>query len=106
MYAIIADGSHQYRVEEGQIIDVERQTELAEGATTVEFEQVLLVGDLEEGAKIGRPTLAGAKVTASIVNEIKGPKLTIQKARRRKDYRLKKGHRQKYLRVKIEKIEA
>ena len=106
MYAIIADGSHQYRVEEGQILDVELQKELAEDAKTVEFDHVLVIGDLEEGAKIGQPTVAGAKVTASIVNEVKGPKIIIQKARRRKDYRLKKGHRQKYLRVKIEKIEA
>lgn len=87
------------------ILEVERK-DLPEDASTVEFDRVLLVGDLEDGPKVGQPTVDGAKVTASVMSEVKGPKLTIQKHRRRKYYRLKKGHRQKYLRVKIDKIEA
>ena len=105
MYAIISDGPHQYRVEEGMILEVERK-DLPEDASTYEFDRVLFVGDLEDGPKVGQPTVDGAKVTAAVMAEVKGPKLTIQKHRPRKYYRLKKGHRQKYLRVKIEKIEA
>ena len=105
MFAIISDGSHQYRVEEGQLLDIERK-DLAEDATTIDFDRVLLVGGSEDGLRIGQPTVEGAKVVAAIVEEFKGDKLIIQKRRRRKGYRLKKGHRQRYLRVKIDKIEA
>jgi len=105
MYAIINDGSHQYRVEEGQILEVERK-DLPEDTETIEFDRVLLVGDVEDGPKVGQPTVEGAKVTAKVLGEVKGDKLVIQKRRRRKHYRLKKGHRQKYLRVKVDKIEV
>jgi len=105
VYAIISDGSHQYRVEEGQILDVERR-DLPEDAKTVEFGRVLLVGDVEDGPKIGKPVVEGAKVIAAVLGEIKGEKITIHKRRPRKNYQLKKGHRQKYLRVKIDKIEV
>ncbi len=105
MYAIISDGAHQYRVEEGQILEVERK-DLPEEAKTVEFDRVLLVGDGEDGPKIGHPLVEGAKVTAAVLGEVKGKKLTIQKLRRRKHSRVKTGHRQKYLRIKVEKIEA
>ena len=105
MYAIISDGSHQYKVEEGQVLEVERK-DLPDDAKTVEFDRVLLVGDVDGGPKIGRPVVEGAKVTAAVLGEIKGEKITIQKHRPRKNYQLKKGHRQKYLRVKIDKIEV
>lgn len=105
MYAIISDGSHQYRVQEGQVLEVQRK-DLDADAKTIEFDHVLFVGDLEDGPKVGQPVVEGAKVTASIVRELKGDKITIQKFRRRKDYALKKGHRQKFLQVKIEKIEV
>jgi large subunit ribosomal protein L21 len=105
MYAIISDGPHQYRVEEGQILDVERK-DLPEGAQRVEFDRVLFVGDIEGGPRIGQPTVNDAKVTASVLGEVKGDKIVIQKHRPRKNYRVKKGHRQKYLRVKVEKIEV
>lgn len=105
MYAIISDGSHQYRVEEGQILDLERK-DIPEDTDTIEFDRILFVGDLEDGPRIGRPIVEGAKVTASVMGEFKGKKLTIQKLRRRKHSRVKTGHRQKYLRVKVEKIEV
>lgn len=105
MYAIISDGAHQYRVEEGQVLEVERK-DLPEEVKTVEFDRILLVGGGEDGPKIGRPHVEGAKVTATVLGEFKGKKITIQKLRRRKNSRLKMGHRQKYLRVKVEKIEA
>ncbi len=103
MYAIISDGAHQYRIEEGQILDVERKV-LPEGTEMFQFEHVLLVGGLEDGPRVGQPVVEGATVTATVVGEVKGDKITIQKRRRRKHYSLKKGHRQKYLRVKIDKI--
>lgn len=106
MYAIIADGSHQYRVEEGMILDVQREPDLPDDAKTLTFDRVLMIGDTEGGPKIGQPVVAGAKVQATVVTEFKGEKIIIQKFRRRKKYALKKGHRQKYLRVQIDKIEA
>ena len=104
MYAIISDGAHQYRLEEGQVFEVQRK-DLPEYTTTFEFDRVLMVGDIEDGPKIGQPTVEGAKVTASVVGEIKGPKIVIQKLRRRKDSSTKTGHRQRFLRLKVDKIE-
>lgn len=105
MYAIFTDGPHQYRVEEGQLVDLEIKN-LPEGTTTIEFDRVLFVGDTEGGPKFGQPIVEGAKITASIIEQIKGPKLIIQKRRPRKNSSRRTGHRQKYLRVKIEKIEV
>jgi len=105
MYAIFSDGSHQHRVEEGMTLDVDLR-DLPEGATSVEFDHVLVVGGMDGGPRIGQPTVPGAKVVASVHGEIKGDKLTIRKFRRRKGYSLKKGHRQQYLRVTVDRIEA
>lgn len=105
MYAIIADGSHQYRVEEGLVFEIQLP-DVAENAKTITFDRVLLVGDTPDGPKIGNPTVPGAKVTASIVRELKGDKITIEKFSRRKGYHLKKGHRQKYMQVKVQSIQA
>jgi len=104
VYAIVSDGSHQYRVEEGQTLEIQRK-DLAEDAKSFEFERVLMVGDVEGGPKIGQPSVEGAKVSATVVGEIKGDKVVIQKIRRRKNYSLKKGHRQKFLQLRIDKIE-
>jgi large subunit ribosomal protein L21 len=105
VYAIINDGAHQYRVEEGQVLEIERK-DLPDDTKTIEFERVLMVGDVEDGPKVGQPTVEGAKVTATVLGEFKGDKLTIRKRRPRKNYQLKRGHRQKYLRVKVDKIEV
>ncbi len=103
MYAIINDGAHQYRVEEGKVFEVQRK-DLDEDVKTFEFDRILLVGDVEGGVQVGRPVVEGAKVTATVIGELKGPKLTIQKHRRRKNYALKNGHRQKFLQVRVDKI--
>jgi large subunit ribosomal protein L21 len=103
MYAIIEDGSHQLKVEEGQQIDVDYR-DLSAGAE-VKFERVLAYRD-ESGLRIGRPTLAAAVVTARVVSVVQGPKLVVQKMRRRKNYRRRTGHRQLFTRVTIEKISA
>ena len=102
MYAIIEDGGRQYRVSEGDTIEVDRR-DLAEGQETLEFDRVLMVGDGEKSV-VGQPVVADAKVTARIEGEFKGEKIVVQHFRRRKDSRTRAGHRQKYLRVRITKI--
>ena len=104
MYAIIEDGGRQYKVEEGQVLDVDIR-DIAEGARTVEFDKVLLVGEGSD-SKIGTPLVDGAKVTATIQSSVKGPKVDILHFIRRKGHTTRKGHRQNYLRVKISKIEG
>jgi len=105
VYAIISDGAHQYRVEEGHVFEVQRK-DLPEDAKTIEFDRILCVGDVDGGPKLGQPVVEGAKVIAKVLGEIKGDKIIIQKFRRRKGYALKKGHRQRFLQVKVEKIKA
>ena len=101
MYAIFVDGGRQYRVEEGQQLEIDYR-DAAKG-DQIQFEQVLAVSQ-EEGVKLGRPMVAGASVTAEVVGPKLGEKLTIQKLRRRKNFRRRTGHRQVYTTVKISKI--
>lgn len=102
MYAIIEDGGKQYRVEKGDKIFVELR-EMPESAKTIEFDRVLMVGDGEK-SKVGTPHVVGAKVTARLEEEMRGPKVDIIKFRRRGGYRRKQGHRQDYLKVIIDSI--
>ena len=78
--------------------------DLPADAKTIEFDRVLMVGDLADGPQSGQPLVAGARVLATILGEIKGDKQIIQKFARRKGYHLKKGHRQRFLRVRVDKI--
>lgn len=103
MYAIISDGGFQYRVEDGLEFEIQLR-DLPADAKTIEFDRVLMVGNLPEGPQIGQPLVAGARVTASVLGEVKGDKQIVQKFARRKGYHLKKGHRQRYLRVRVDKI--
>lgn len=98
MYAVIATGGKQYRVSEGTVLRVEKLE--AEAGSTVEFGQVLVVG---EGAQVavGVPYVAGAKVTATVQAHGKGDKVRIVKFRRRKHYLRQKGHRQPYTEIKV-----
>lgn len=107
MYAIFEDGGHQYRVKPQDRIEVDVR-DLPEGATHIQFDKVLLVGDEENASqtRVGQPWVAGAKVTGRIASEVKGHKVLIQKYIRRKGYRLRKGHRQRHLQVTIDKIEV
>lgn len=100
-YAIIQSGGRQFRVEPGDVVDVEL-LEVEPGKKTV-FEEVLLAAD-ESGVKIGEPLVKGAKVTAEVVEQRKGPKLVSYKFRRRKGYHRTVGHRQKLTRVKVGEI--
>ena len=101
MYAIIADGGHQYKVEEGQLLEIDFR-EVAEG-DQITFDRVLAVSS-DAGFKLGTPTVAGVTVSATVVGETKGEKLTVQKFRRRKNSRRRTGHRQKYVKVQIGSI--
>ena len=102
-YAIIAADGRQYKVEEGQEIQVDLRDGV-EGGATITFDQVLVVSD-GTNIKLGKPTVAGAVVTAEVIDPLqRGEKLFIQKMRRRKNFRRRTGHRQKYTRVKISKI--
>lgn len=103
MYAIISDGGFQYLVRDGMEFAVQLR-EIPSDAKTIEFDRVLMVGDLPDGPQIGQPVVQGARVTATVLGEFKGDKQVIQKFARRKGYHLKKGHRQKYLRVRVDKI--
>lgn len=103
MYAIFADSGKQFRVEEGQELEVDYRD--ANPGESLEFDQVLLVsGDGE--TKVGTPQLDGAKVEAEVVGVSHGPKLVIQKLRRRKNSRRRTGHRQRYTTVRITGIKA
>ena len=100
MYAIIATGGKQYKVSEGDIINVEKLG--VEAGETVTFDQVLAVSDNE--MKVGSPFVAGASVTASVVENGRGKKVIVYKYKRKTGYHKKNGHRQQYTQVKIEKI--
>lgn len=102
MYAIIKTGGKQYRVEQGSTITVEKLS-LEEGAT-FETDQVLLVKDDSNNVTVGTPAVEGAKVTGKVVEHFKDKKIVVFKMKRRKGYRLKKGHRQNYTKIQIENI--
>jgi large subunit ribosomal protein L21 len=101
MYAIFVDGGRQYKVTEGQELDLDYR-DVPQG-DELKFERVVAVSD-SEGIKLGEPTVAGATVTAEVLGPVKGEKLVIQKMRRRKNFRRKTGHRQIYTKVRISKI--
>lgn len=102
MYAIIKTGGKQYCVEEGKKISVEKID--AQVGEEVCFDEVLLVSGDE--TKVGQPTVAGAKVTAKVVEHGKGIKIRIFKYKAKSNYRRRQGHRQPYTMVEIEKIEG
>ncbi|MDG3004651.1 50S ribosomal protein L21 [Paludisphaera mucosa] len=98
MYAVFEDGSHQYRVQEGDFIQVDRRQGPA--GTDVVFSKVLLfAGDGEP--TFGAPTIEGASVNAKIASHFRAKKIIIQKFRRRKNMRRRRGHRQYYTTVQI-----
>jgi len=103
MFAVIENGSRQHRVQEGDLLSIDYQAGLEAGAQ-VTFDRVFLANGGGNSA-IGKPLVDGATVEAEvIVAEEKGPKLEIQKIRRRKNSRRHTGHRQKYTSVRITSI--
>ena len=108
MYAVIETGGKQYRVEPGDVIDVERLPGVSEDESDeqqVVFDRVLLVDDGGD-LKIGQPVVEGAQVSGLFLKPVRGPKITVFKMKRRKGYRRKNGHRQDLHRVAIQGIEA
>ncbi|HLA73989.1 MAG TPA: 50S ribosomal protein L21 [Steroidobacteraceae bacterium] len=103
MYAVIATGGKQYRVENGTVLKVEKLD--AEPGATVEFGEVLLIGNGDD-IKVGAPMLKGGKVTATVEKHGKGEKKVIVKFRRRKHYLRQGTHRQQFTQVKITGISA
>jgi large subunit ribosomal protein L21 len=104
MYAIIEDSGRQYKVQQGDAIEVDLRP-VEQGQQTMEFDRVLMVGGTDE-PKVGTPLVEGAKVVGQLAGEVKGPKIDVIKFRRRKGYRVKIGHRQRYLRVTISDIQV
>jgi len=102
MYAVVRAGGKQIRVSPGDIVDVELLD--GEPGQAIELGEVLLVGG--DKIVVGKPLVAGAKVLAKIEGDSAGPKIRIFKYKRRKRYRLTKGHRQHFTRVRIESIEV
>src|SRR5579883_2335023 len=101
MYAIFEDGSHQYRVREGDRLVVDRRD--GEPGAELVFSNVLLIAGTD-GATIGTPLLEGAKVVAKVVNQFRDKKIIVQKFRRRKNMRRRKGHRQHYTAIQITSV--
>ncbi len=101
MYAIIKSGSKQHRVVKNDIIDIDLM-EKTEG--TISFKEVLFLHS-DKGTQIGQPYLSHVKVEGKILQQTKGPKEITYKYKKRKNYRRKVGHRQKYLRVQITEIQ-
>ncbi len=103
MYAVIESGGKQHRVEEGEILRLEK-LEAATG-DKVKFEKILLVGE-GKSVKIGTPYVEGSQVTAEVLKQGRGDKIRIIKFNRRKNYRKQQGHRQWFTEVKITAIKG
>ena len=101
MYAVIETGGKQYRVSKGDVVRVELLG--SEVGSEVSISAVYLVADGDE-VQVGYPTVAGASVKGTVVEEGRGPKVVAFKKKRRKGYRRKIGHRQNYTALRIDKI--
>ncbi len=101
MYAIIETGGKQYKVQEGDVIFVDRLD--SEENSTVSFDKVLAVSD-EGNMSFGTPYVEGASVSGKVIGHGKGKKIIVFKYKPKKGYRRKQGHRQPYTKVQIEKI--
>ena len=103
MYAIIRTGGKQFRAEPGQTIKV--PTLKADVGEAVTFDDIL-VAQTDDGVKVGTPRVEGATVKGEVVEHGKGKKVIVFKWKRRKNYRRKQGHRQKFTAVRIDEIKA
>ncbi len=103
MYAVIETGGKQYRVNEGDVIRVEKL--IADVGSEIGFDKVLMVGEGDQ-VRVGTPVVDGASVTGTVIEQDRHRKIVVFKMKRRKNYRRKQGHRQDYTGVRIEKIES
>ena len=105
MYAIVEIQGQQFKAEQGKKLFVHHIKDV-EAGKTVEFDKVLLV-DADGAVKVGAPTVDGAKVVCEVVNPlVKGDKVIVFKMKRRKDYRVRNGHREQYTEVVIKSVIA
>jgi large subunit ribosomal protein L21 len=104
VYAVIDDRSRQHTVRQGDELLCDLLADKAPGDTVV-FDRVLLIGD-EGKVQVGRPFVAGARVTAEVLGEEQGDKVVAFRFKRRKNVRVKQGHRQRYTRLRIRGIEG
>jgi large subunit ribosomal protein L21 len=102
MFAVIRCNGKQFKVKEGDVIDVDLLDQA--NKKEVEFSDVLLIGG--EKISVGQPSVKGVTVTGEVIGEVKAKKVIAYKFKRRKGYHRTVGHRQRYLRVKINKIKA
>ncbi|HEX3026656.1 MAG TPA: 50S ribosomal protein L21 [Clostridia bacterium] len=103
MYAVIETGGKQYRVQEGDTIFIEKLG--SDEGMEVSFDKVVALGK-DEGLEVGAPYVDGVKVSAKVLKNGKGKKIKVFKFKAKKGYRNRKGHRQPYTKVQIEKIVA
>ena len=103
MYAIVKSGGRQYRAEEGQSFSVEKLS--YEVGEQIELSDVLLLANDEE-VQVGRPTVPGASVKATVVDQYRGKKIFVWKYKPKKRYRRRQGHRQSYTRLRVDEIVA
>lgn len=103
MFAIVETGGKQYRVQEGDVITVEKLN--VEAGEKIVFDKVLMLSD-GETVKVGAPYVESCNVTGTVVENGKGPKVIIFKYKAKKDYRKKQGQRQPYTMIKIDKVSA
>ena len=104
MFAVIQTGGKQYKVAEGDKVTVEKLD--VEAGASVELDQVLMVGEDGKAPSVGAPLVSGAKVTAEVVEQTRGPKIIVFKKQRRQNHRRKNGHRQDLTVLKITGISA
>ncbi len=104
MYAIIKAGGKQYRVEQGDVVRVERIE--ASVGTSVTLDDVLFVSAGETDVKVGSPRVEGASVVGTVVEQDRDPKLRVFKYKKRKHYRRTRGHRQHVTAVRIDAVRA
>ncbi|MGD9018148.1 MAG: 50S ribosomal protein L21 [Desulfobacterales bacterium] len=102
MYAVVKTGGKQYKVQEGDVLRVEKLP--GDVGTEITIDQVLLLAD-GESVSVGTPILAGAAVKAKIVDQDKAKKILVFKYKRRKRYRRKQGHRQPFTAIRIDSIQ-
>ena len=100
MYAVIQDGSRDYRVAEGEIVEVDLRKN-AEAGDEIVFPRVLLVRKSDDEVLVGTPVVEGAEVRGTVQGNVKGEKLIAYKYKRRQGYHRKRGHRQRYTSVRI-----
>ncbi len=103
MYAIVEIAGKQYKVSQDDTLYIPRQS--ADTSSTLSFDKVLLVAD-GENVSVGTPTVEGASVDATVLDHLKADKVLVFKKKRRKGYKVKRGHRQPYTQIKVTALNA